>query len=98
MSGRIVLWVPGMNHAGIVTQTVVMSSCGEYVETAFTFGGMCISNDAEGMPAQDTLSRWHRMSGRTVLWVPGMDHAGIATQTVVEKQLQRGGVSRHDLG
>ena len=47
---------------------------------------------------QDTLSRWHRMSGRTVLWVPGMDHAGIATQTVVEKQLQRGGVSRHDLG
>jgi len=38
------------------------------------------------------------MSGRTVLWVPGMDHAGIATQTVVEKQLQRGGVSRHDLG
>lgn len=47
---------------------------------------------------QDTLARWHRMSGRTVLWVPGMDHAGIATQTVVEKQLQRGGVSRHDLG
>ena len=47
---------------------------------------------------QDTLSRWHRMSGRTVLWVPGMDHAGITTQTVVEKQLQRGGVSRHDLG
>lgn len=38
------------------------------------------------------------MSGRTVLWVPGMDHAGIATQSVVEKQLQRGGVSRHDLG
>ena len=47
---------------------------------------------------QDMLSRWHRMSGRTVLWVPGMDHAGIATQTVVEKQLQRSGVSRHDLG
>ena len=38
------------------------------------------------------------MSGRTALWVPGMDHAGIATQTVVEKQLRRGGVSRHDLG
>ena len=48
--------------------------------------------------AQDTLTRWHRMSGRTALWVPGMDHAGIATQTVVEKQLRRGGVSRHDLG
>lgn len=48
--------------------------------------------------AQDTLARWHRMSGRTALWVPGMDHAGIATQTVVEKQLRRGGLSRHDLG
>ena len=47
---------------------------------------------------QDTLTRWHRMSGRTALWVPGMDHAGIATQTVVEKQLRRSGVSRHDLG
>jgi len=39
------------------------------------------------------------MSGRSVLWVPGTDHAGIATQTVVEKRLQRErGVSRHDLG
>jgi len=47
MSGKIVLWVPGMNHAGIVTQTVVMSSCREDVETAFLFGGMCIINDAE---------------------------------------------------
>ena len=49
--------------------------------------------------SQDTLARWHRMSGRSVLWVPGTDHAGIATQTVVEKRLQRErGVSRHDLG
>ena len=48
---------------------------------------------------QDTLARWHRMSGRNVLWVPGTDHAGIATQTVVEKKLQRErGVSRHDQG
>ena len=48
---------------------------------------------------QDTLARWHRMSGRSVLWVPGTDHAGIATQTVVEKKLQRErGISRHDLG
>ena len=48
---------------------------------------------------QDTLARWHRMSGRSVLWVPGTDHAGIATQTVVEKRLQRErGVSRHELG
>lgn len=48
---------------------------------------------------QDTLARWHRMSGRSVLWVPGTDHAGIATQTVVERRLQRErGISRHDLG
>lgn len=49
--------------------------------------------------SQDTLVRWHRMSGRNALWVPGTDHAGIATQTVVEKQLMRQqGISRHDLG
>ncbi|EIE18923.1 putative valyl tRNA synthetase [Coccomyxa subellipsoidea C-169] len=48
---------------------------------------------------EDTLTRWHRMSGRNALWVPGTDHAGIATQTVVEKQLQREqGITRHDLG
>lgn len=48
---------------------------------------------------QDTIVRWRRMSGYNVLWVPGTDHAGIATQTVVEKKLQREkGVSRHDLG
>eukprot|EP00775_Hariotina_reticulata_P010346 gene10346-10503_t len=48
---------------------------------------------------QDTIVRWRRMSGYNVLWVPGTDHAGIATQTVVEKKLQKEqGVSRHDLG
>ena len=48
---------------------------------------------------EDTIVRWHRMCGRKTLWVPGTDHAGIATQTVVEKQLAREkGVGRHDLG
>jgi valyl-tRNA synthetase len=48
---------------------------------------------------QDTIVRWKRMSGYNVLWVPGTDHAGIATQSVVEKKLQKErGVSRHDLG
>lgn len=48
---------------------------------------------------QDTIVRWRRMSGYNALWVPGTDHAGIATQTVVEKKLQRErGVTRHDLG
>jgi valyl-tRNA synthetase len=46
----------------------------------------------------DTLVRYHRMRGDNTLWVPGMDHAGIATQIVVERQLQAAGQSRHDLG
>jgi len=47
---------------------------------------------------QDCLSRMKRMKGFEVLWLPGMDHAGIATQNVVEKQLGSQGKSRHDLG
>ena len=47
---------------------------------------------------QDTLIRMKRMKGFEALWLPGMDHAGIATQNVVEKQLATQGVTRHDLG
>jgi len=46
----------------------------------------------------DSLTRYHRMLGHNTLWVPGTDHAGIATQIVVERQLQATGVTRHDLG
>ena len=46
----------------------------------------------------DALTRYHRMRGFNTLWVPGTDHAGIATQIVVERQLQDAGLSRHDLG
>ena len=46
----------------------------------------------------DILSRWHRMTGDEVLWLPGMDHAGIATQNVVERQLAVDGKTRHDYG
>src|SRR4051812_21268319 len=49
----------------------------------------------------DSLTRYHRMRGHNTLWVPGTDHAGIATQIVVERKLQgasEGGRSRHDLG
>ena len=46
----------------------------------------------------DSLTRYHRMRGHNTLWVPGTDHAGIATQIVVERQLQEQGQSRHDLG
>ncbi|AOI98272.1 valine--tRNA ligase [Burkholderia sp. LA-2-3-30-S1-D2] len=46
----------------------------------------------------DGLTRYHRMLGENTLWLPGTDHAGIATQIVVERQLDAQGVSRHDLG
>ena len=47
---------------------------------------------------QDILIRWRRMQGRNALWIPGMDHAGIATQNVVERQLIAEGSSRERLG
>ena len=47
---------------------------------------------------QDCLIRWKRMQGLNALWQPGYDHAGIATQVVVEKELAKEGLSRHDLG
>ena len=46
----------------------------------------------------DSLTRYHRMLGHNTAWVPGTDHAGIATQIVVERQLQEQGISRYDLG
>ena len=47
---------------------------------------------------QDVMARWHRMLGARVLWLPGTDHAGIATQMMVEKRLAQEGLSRRDLG
>jgi valyl-tRNA synthetase len=47
---------------------------------------------------QDVLIRFHRLRGRDALWQPGTDHAGIATQMVVERQLEEMGSGRHDLG
>ena len=47
---------------------------------------------------EDLMIRYHRMQGIPTLWVPGTDHAGIATQNVVERELAREGLTRHDLG
>jgi len=47
---------------------------------------------------EDALIRYHRMTGQPTLWVPGTDHAGIATQAVVERELAKEGLTRHDLG
>ena len=53
---------------------------------------------AFNMTLQDVLTRWNRRRGADALWQPGSDHAGIATQMVVERQLAKDGVTRHDLG
>ncbi|MBI5033623.1 MAG: valine--tRNA ligase [Chloroflexi bacterium] len=47
---------------------------------------------------EDLMIRWHRMMGEPTLWVPGSDHAGIATQNVVEKALEKQGIKRRDIG
>ncbi len=47
---------------------------------------------------QDLMTRWRRMQGYVTLWLPGTDHAGIATQNVVERELAKEGLTRHDLG
>ena len=47
---------------------------------------------------EDIMIRWHRMRGEPTLWLPGVDHAGIAAQVVVEKLLTEEGISRHELG
>jgi valyl-tRNA synthetase len=53
---------------------------------------------AYGRTIEDILARWQRMRGRRVLWLPGTDHAGIATQMVVERELGKQGIRRRDLG
>ena len=57
---------------------------------------VCILKRLPGL--QDALTRWHRMSGRNALWVPGLDHASIATQSIVEKTLLKRGIKREQLG
>ncbi len=61
-------------------------------------GGILHMGHALNNSLQDILTRYYRMSGRTTLWLPGTDHAGIATQHVVERQLATEGLRRQDLG
>ncbi len=60
--------------------------------------GMLHMGHALNNTIQDVMIRYKRMQGYNALWMPGTDHAGIATQNVVEQELARGGVTRHDLG
>ena len=60
--------------------------------------GMLHMGHALNNVLQDICCRYRRMQGMNVLWMPGMDHAGIATQNVVEQELAKEGLTRHDLG
>src|SRR5262245_44359767 len=63
-----------------------------------TITGRLHAGHALNATLQDILIRWRRMQGRDTLWLPGTDHAGIATQMVVERELQKEGKSRHVMG
>jgi valyl-tRNA synthetase len=60
--------------------------------------GMLHMGHALNNTLQDAIIRYKRMKGYNALWMPGMDHAGIATQNVVEQELAKEGITRHDLG
>ncbi|NDV19652.1 valine--tRNA ligase [Pseudodesulfovibrio sp. JC047] len=60
--------------------------------------GVLHMGHALNLTIMDILCRFNRQQGKNVLWVPGMDHAGIATQNVVERQLKEEGLTRYDLG
>ncbi len=96
-------WIQFWNENGCFSvdpDTVVDSGVDPYVivipppnVTAVLHIGHSLNNTI-----QDVLIRWRRMQGRVALWVPGTDHAGIATQNMVEKQLAQENLSRGDLG
>ena len=60
--------------------------------------GMLHMGHALNNTLQDVMTRYRRMQGYNTLWMPGTDHAGIATQNVVEQELAKEGITRHDLG
>jgi len=92
-------WGPAWEHSGQYAPTLEESKpsfCVQLPPPNVT--GTLHMGHAFNQTIMDALTRYHRMSGFNTLWVPGTDHAGIATQIVVERQLQAQGLSRHDLG
>ncbi|MEK8031403.1 valine--tRNA ligase [Ideonella sp. DXS29W] len=92
-------WAPLWENSGVYAPTLDTSKpsfCIQLPPPNVT--GTLHMGHAFNQTIMDSLTRYHRMRGFNTLWVPGTDHAGIATQIVVERQLQEQGVSRHDLG
>ncbi|MEK8047056.1 valine--tRNA ligase [Ideonella margarita] len=92
-------WAPLWENAGVYKPTLdpaKPSFCVQLPPPNVT--GTLHMGHAFNQTIMDSLTRYHRMQGANTLWVPGTDHAGIATQIVVERQLQEQKLSRHDLG
>ena len=92
-------WAPLWEASGVYSPTLDASKpsfCIQLPPPNVT--GTLHMGHAFNQSIMDALTRYHRMRGDNTLWVPGTDHAGIATQIVVERQLKEQGISRHDIG
>ncbi|MEN9780235.1 MAG: Valine--tRNA ligase [Pseudomonadota bacterium] len=98
-------WGPWWERAGLARAGVRGTGQPDAAQPSFSIQlpppnvtGTLHMGHAFNQTIMDALTRYHRMRGHNTLWVPGTDHAGIATQIVVERQLQEQKLSRHDLG
>jgi valyl-tRNA synthetase len=92
-------WAPRWEQSGLYAPTLDPSKPSFSIQLPPpNVTGTLHMGHAFNQTIMDALTRYHRMRGFNTLWVPGTDHAGIATQIVVERQLQEQGISRHDLG
>lgn len=92
-------WAPLWERSGVYAPTLDASKPSFSIQLPPpNVTGTLHMGHAFNQTIMDSLTRYHRMRGDNTLWVPGTDHAGIATQIVVERQLEQQKVSRHDLG
>ena len=92
-------WAPIWEQSGVYAPTLDASKPSFSIQLPPpNVTGTLHMGHAFNQTIMDSLTRYHRMRGDNTLWVPGTDHAGIATQIVVERQLEAQKVSRHDLG
>ncbi len=92
-------WAPLWEQSGVYAPTLDASKPSFSIQLPPpNVTGTLHMGHAFNQTIMDALTRYHRMRGDNTLWVPGTDHAGIATQIVVERQLEQQKISRHDLG
>jgi len=92
-------WAPLWEHSGTYAPTLDAAKPSFSIQLPPpNVTGTLHMGHAFNQTIMDSLTRYHRMKGDNTLWVPGTDHAGIATQIVVERQLEQQKLSRHDLG